>query len=126
MRCLLIVITLVLLWLPSARLLAQSSNLAKTPPMGWNSWNLLGCKASDPGVRAAADAMASNGMKDADYTYINIDDCWEGQRDAQGNIQSNERFLNMKALADYVHGKGLKLGLYSSPGQAACWGYAGS
>jgi alpha-galactosidase len=125
MKCRLIAIMLGLLWLPSG-LLAQSSNLAKTPPMGWNSWNLLGCKVSDPGVPAAADAMASSGMKDAGYTYINIDDCWEGQRDAQGNIQSNERFPNMKALADYVHGEGLKIGLYSSPGPKTCGGFEGS
>ena len=126
MRRLLIAIMLVLLCLTSARLHAQDSSLAKTPPMGWNSWNLLGCKVSDQGVRAAADAMAASGMKDAGYTYINIDDCWEGQRDAQGNIQSNERFPHMKALADYVHSKGLKIGLYSSPGPKTCGGFEGS
>lgn len=126
MRRLLVAIMLVLLCLTSTRLHAQDSNLAKTPPMGWNSWNLLGCKVSDQGVRAAADAMASSGMKDAGYTYLNIDDCWEGQRDAQGNIQSNERFPDMKALADYVHSKGLKIGLYSSPGPKTCGGFEGS
>ena len=70
--------------------------------------------------------MVSNGMKDAGYTYINIDDCWEGKRDAQGNIQSNEKFPDMKALADYVHCKGLKIGIYSSPGPKTCAGYEGS
>ncbi len=65
-------------------------------------------------------------MKDAGYTYINIDDCWQGKRDAQGNIQGNEKFPDMKALADYVHSKGLKIGIYSSPGPKTCAGYEGS
>jgi alpha-galactosidase len=81
----------------------------------------------DASVRAMADAMASNGMKDAGYVYINIDDTWEGdQRDAQGNITTNRKFPDMKALADYVHAKGLKLGIYSSPGPVTCAGYIGS
>jgi alpha-galactosidase len=71
--------------------------------------------------------MASNGMKDAGYLYINIDDTWEGdQRDTQGNITTNTKFPNMKALADYVHSKGLKLGIYSSPGPNTCAGYEGT
>ena len=70
--------------------------------------------------------MAGNGMREAGYTYINIDDCWQGKRDAQGNIQGNEKFPDMKALADYVHGKGLKIGIYSSPGPTTCAGYEGS
>jgi alpha-galactosidase len=70
--------------------------------------------------------MAQNGMKDAGYLYINIDDTWEGSRDAQGNIQPNSKFPDMKALADYVHSKGLKLGIYSSPGPKTCAGYEGS
>jgi alpha-galactosidase len=73
-----------------------------------------------------ADAMASNGMKDAGYQYINIDDTWEGGRDAQGNITTNKKFPDMKALADYVHGKGLKIGIYSSPGPNTCAGYEGT
>ena len=77
-------------------------------------------------VRGMADAMVSNGMKDAGYIYVNIDDTWEGERDAQGNIHSNKKFPDMKALADYVHGKGLKLGIYSSPGPNTCAGYEGS
>lgn len=104
----------------------QSTKVAQTPPMGWNSWNLFACKVNDQVVRAAADAMASNGMKDAGYTYINIDDCWQGQRDGQGNIQANQNFPDMKALADYVHSKGLKIGIYSSPGPKTCAGYEGS
>ena len=102
------------------------NGLAKTPPMGWNSWNKFAGRVDDATVRAMADAMASNGMKDAGYTYINIDDTWEGERDAQGNIQTNKKFPDMKALADYVHGKGLKLGIYSSPGPNTCAGYEGS
>jgi len=70
--------------------------------------------------------MASNGMKEAGYLYINIDDTWEGERDAKGNIQTNKKFPDMKALANYVHSKGLKLGIYSSPGPNTCAGYEGS
>jgi alpha-galactosidase len=102
------------------------NGLAKTPPMGWNSWNKFAGRVNDAAVRGMADAMASNGMKDAGYTYINIDDTWEGERDAQGNITSNKKFPDMKALADYVHSKGLKLGIYSSPGPNTCAGYEGS
>ncbi len=102
------------------------NGLAKTPPMGWNSWNKFHGRVDDPSVREIADAMASNGMKDAGYLYVNIDDTWEGARDAQGNIQSNTKFPNMKALSDYVHSKGLKLGIYSSPGPNTCAGYEGS
>src|SRR5579872_2380717 len=107
-------------------LTAHGQNLARTPPMGWNSWNHFACKVSDAVVRAQADAMASNGMKAAGYEYINIDDCWQGKRDANGEIQGNDRFPDMKALADYVHSKGLKLGIYSSPGSKTCGGYEGS
>ena len=99
---------------------------AATPPMGWNSWNHFAAKVDDATVRAQADAMASNGMRDAGYRYINIDDTWEGERDAQGVIHPNAKFPDMKALADYVHSKGLKLGIYSSPGPKTCAGYAGS
>ena len=105
---------------------AQTSNLAATPPMGWNSWNHFANKVTDADVRAAADALVSNGMRDAGYIYINIDDTWEAGRDAQGNIQTNSKFPDMKALADYVHSKGLKLGIYSSPGPKTCAGYEGS
>ena len=102
------------------------NGLAKTPPMGWNSWNLFAGKVDDRTVRTIADAMVTSGMRDAGYVYVNIDDTWEGVRDAQGNIQSNHKFPNMKALADYVHSKGLKLGIYSSPGPRTCAGYPGS
>jgi alpha-galactosidase len=102
------------------------NGLAKTPPMGWNSWNLFAGKIDDQTVRTMADAMVSSGMRDAGYIYVNIDDTWEGVRDAQGNLQSNHKFPDMKALADYVHSKGLKLGIYSSPGPRTCAGYPAS
>ena len=99
---------------------------ARTPPMGWNSWNKFAGKVDDAAVRGMADAMAATGMKDVGYTYINIDDTWEGPRDAQGNVTTNRKFPDMKALADYVHSKGLKIGIYSSPGPKTCAGYEGS
>jgi len=100
--------------------------LAATPPMGWNSWNHFAEKVDDATVRAQADALVSSGMRDAGYLYVNIDDTWEGERDAAGVIHPNAKFPDMKALADYVHSKGLKLGIYSSPGPKTCAGYAGS
>src|SRR5215831_10866301 len=105
---------------------AQTVKLAATPPMGWNSWNHFAKEVSDPIVRAQADAMVSSGMRDAGYVYVNVDDTWEGERDAKGFIHPNNKFPDMKALADYVHGKGLKLGIYSSPGPKTCAGYEGS
>jgi alpha-galactosidase len=105
---------------------AQNSTLARTPPMGWNSWNHFACNVSDAIVRAQADAMVGSGMKSVGYTYVLIDDCWQGTRDAAGNIHPNAKFQDMRALADYVHGKGLKIGIYSSPGPKTCAGYEGS
>ena len=102
------------------------NGLAKTPPMGWNSWNLFAGKIDDKTVRGIADSMITSGMRDAGYLYVNIDDTWEGVRDTQGNLGSNKKFPNMKALADYVHSKGLKLGIYSSPGPRTCADYPGS
>ena len=112
--------------LAPSTLFAQNSTLAATPPMGWNSWNLFAGRVNDADVRAAADAMVSSGMKDAGYIYVNIDDTWQGERDAQGNIQANSKFPDMKALADYVHSKGLKIGIYSGPGAKTCAKYEGS
>jgi alpha-galactosidase len=100
--------------------------LARTPPMGWNSWNHFHTTIDDTAVRGIADAIVASGMKNAGYVYINIDDTWEGTRDANSNIQSNSKFPDMKALSDYVHSKGLKLGIYSSPGPKTCAGYEGS
>ncbi len=105
---------------------AQDSMLARTPPMGWNSWNHFACDVSDAVVRAQAEAMVTTGMKSVGYTYILIDDCWQGTRDAAGYIRPNAKFPDMKALADYIHGKGLKIGIYSSPGPKTCGGYEGS
>jgi alpha-galactosidase len=101
-------------------------DLARTPPMGWNSWNVWGGTVTDAEVRAAADAMISAGLASHGFEYVNIDDTWEAGRDANGNIQSNTKFPNMKTLADYIHAKGLKAGLYSSPGPATCAGYTAS
>jgi alpha-galactosidase len=95
--------------------------------MGWNSWNKFAGRVDDAAVRGMADAMVSTGMKKAGYIYVNIDDTWEGaSRDAKGNITTNSKFPDMKALADYVHSKGLKIGIYSSPGPKTCAGYEGS
>lgn len=102
--------------------------LALTPPMGWNSWNKFACNVDENMIRQMADAMVSSGMKDAGYTYINIDDCWHGDRDSLGFIHPDpKRFPSgMKALADYVHSKGLKLGIYSDAGSQTCGGRPGS
>jgi alpha-galactosidase len=100
--------------------------LAATPPMGWNSWNHFAGKVTEADVKAAADALVSSGLRDKGYIYVNIDDTWQGERDAKGFIHPNSRFPDMKALAAYVHARGLKLGIYSSPGPKTCAGYAGS
>ena len=97
--------------------------IALTPPLGWNSWNCFASAVDDAKIRAAADAMVRSGLINHGWTYINIDDSWEGKRDANGFIQSNEKFPDMKALADYVHSKGLKIGIYSSPGPKTCAGF---
>jgi len=112
--------------------------IALTPPMGWNSWNCFAQEVSAEKVKRAADAMVKSGLINHGWTYINIDDFWENNRDSKdpslrgefrdkaGNIVTNSRFGDMKALADYVHGLGLKIGLYSSPGPWTCGGCAGS
>jgi alpha-galactosidase len=99
-----------------------------TPPMGWNSWNKFACDVSEKLIRETADALVSSGMKDAGYVYVNIDDCWHGERDAQGFIQPHpQRFPSgMKALGDYIHSKGLKFGIYSDAGWKTCGGKPGS
>jgi alpha-galactosidase len=100
--------------------------VALTPPMGWNSWNYFAGRVTDKDIRASADQIVSTGMKDAGYIYVNIDDTWEGKRDANGVLSTNQKFPDMKALADYVHSKGLKIGIYSGPGTKTCAGYEGS
>src|ERR1035441_8564205 len=111
---------------PMPAILGQSGPVAQTPPMGWNSWNYFAEKVDDKGVRAAADQLVASGMKDAGYVYVNIDDTWEGERDANGVLHTNSKFPDMKALADYVHSKGLKIGIYSGPGTKTCAGYPAS
>ena len=104
---------------------AQSAPALK-PPMGWNSWNHFAGRVTDADVRSAADQLVSTGMRDVGYVYVNLDDTWQGKRDEQGVLHPNDRFPDMKALADYVHSKGLKFGIYSAPGAKTCGGYEGS
>ncbi|MEO5910774.1 MAG: glycoside hydrolase family 27 protein [Pelobium sp.] len=103
-------------------------DLALTPPMGWNSWNKFACNIDEKLIREIADDIVKSGMKDAGYTYINLDDCWHGDRDSLGFIHPDPvRFPSgMKALADYVHSKGLKIGIYSDAGSQTCGGRPGS
>ena len=123
----LLALLLICLIAPAAR--AQKFDaLAKTPPMGWNSWNKFQCNVSEQLIRETADAMVSSGMQAAGYQFINVDDCWHGARDSLGFIHPDSaRFPSgMKALADYVHAKGLKLGIYSDAGSKTCGGRPGS
>ncbi|HJX71803.1 MAG TPA: glycoside hydrolase family 27 protein [Bacteroidales bacterium] len=122
-------LTIILLLIISTGLHGQKfDGLALTPPMGWNSWNHFGCNVDEKMIRETADAMVTSGMRDAGYTYVVIDDCWHGQRDSLGFIQPDpERFPSgMKALADYIHAKGLKFGIYSDAGTRTCAGRPGS
>jgi len=117
----------ILLLAPPAQ--ALDNGLALTPQMGWNDWNSFGCNVSDTLIRQTADAMVSSGMAAAGYRYVNIDDCWsQKSRNSSGDLVPDpQKFPNgMKALADYVHGKGLKLGIYSSAGLTTCAGYPAS
>ncbi len=106
---------------------AVSKGLAMTPPMGFNTWNKFGCNVSDELVRGMADAVVQSGMKDAGYQYVVIDDCWQVKRDGSANIVVDaQRFPSgMKAVADYVHSKGLKFGIYSDAGSKTCAGRPG-
>ena len=106
--------------------LAPQQVVAQTPPMGWNSWNFFAERVTDKDIRDAADQLVATGMKDAGYIYVNIDDAWQGQRDANGVLHANAKFPDMKALADYVHSKGLKIGIYSGPGPQTCARFEGS
>jgi alpha-galactosidase len=109
-----------------AHAMAPKSEVALTPPMGWNSWNYFAERVTDKNIRDSADEIVSTGMKDAGYIYVNIDDTWQGKRDENGVLHANDKFPDMKALADYVHSKGLKIGIYSGPGTKTCAGYEGS
>lgn len=92
-----------------------------TPPLGWNSWNFFAGHIDEAKIRGAADSMVNTGLIDHGWTYINMDDTWEGkQRDADGKIQSSAAFPDLKNLSDYIHGQGLKFGIYSSPGPQTC------
>jgi alpha-galactosidase len=99
--------------------------LADTPPMGWNDWYTFYCDVDEDLVKQTADAMVASGMRDAGYEYVNLDDCWAGERDADGNMTADpEKFPHgIKALADYVHARGLKLGVYTDVGTKTCAGY---
>ena len=118
----------IILLVSAVELRALDNGLAKTPPMGWNSWNKFACNVSEELIKQVADAMATNGMKDAGYQYIVIDDCWQVDRDPQGNIIADaKRFPSgIKALADYIHSKGLKFGIYSDAGTLTCQKRPGS
>jgi alpha-galactosidase len=118
--------------------------IALTPPMGWNDWYAYYVSVSDKKIREVADVFVKSGMADAGYQYVDIDDCWSNEpkiiswwqgadsgrsgppRDSQGNILPNSAFPDMKAMTDYVHSKGLKVGIYSSPGPTTCAGFTGS
>jgi alpha-galactosidase len=125
-------IAFAIILLPSATLVAQENNrvsrdLALTPPMGWNSWNKFACNVSEDMIKSMADAMVKSGMKGAGYEYVNIDDCWQVSRDANGNIVADpQRFPHgMKAVGDYIHSLGLKFGVYSDAGSKTCAGRSG-
>ena len=105
---------------------AAGSPVALTPPMGWNSWNYFAGKVTEKDIRDSADRIVATGMKDAGYVYVNIDDTWEGERDAAGVLHTNSKFPDMKALGDYIHSKGLKFGIYSGPGPKTCANFEGS
>jgi alpha-galactosidase len=112
--------------------------IALTPPLGWNSWNCFASAVNDQRVRSAADAMITSGLSQHGWAYVNIDDCWEikpgsadpilmGEpRNLDGMINTNAKFPDMRALGDYIHAKGLKMGIYSSPGPLTCAGYVAS
>ena len=117
---LIVVWLMVVIYAPSAYSL--DNGLAKTPPMGWNSWNKFDCNVSEAKVRDVARGIVDSGMKDAGYTYVVIDDCWQGPRDVDGNITADsQRFPSgIKSLSDYVHSLGLKFGIYSDAGPMTC------
>ncbi|MBI5821910.1 MAG: NPCBM/NEW2 domain-containing protein [Verrucomicrobia bacterium] len=122
--------------------IVSGDTLALTPPMGWNHWYAHYNRVTDVMMREAADVMVRTGMADAGYSYVNIDDCWMNAtpdakrtpdplrvgpfRDAAGNIIPNKYFPDMRAMTDYIHAKGLKAGIYTSPGPLTCAGYCGA
>jgi alpha-galactosidase len=118
--------------------IVAGDRIALTPPLGWNSWNCFGADVDDAKIRAAADALVSSGLADHGWSYVNIDDCWMVQPDSEdsllggaprgpdGAIRSNRKFPDMAALSAYVHDRGLRLGIYTSPGPLTCAGFTGS
>ena len=111
--------------LPAVKAL-PANGLARTPPMGFSTWNHFATEIDDRTIREIADALVATGLRDAGYVHVNIDDGWQGARDASGELRPNEKFPDMPALADYLHQRGLKLGIYTSPGPKSCAGFAGS
>ena len=107
---------------------ASDNGLAKTPPMGWNSWNKFHYDINETIIKKVADSFVSKGLKDAGYTYIVIDDAWQSGRDKNGKVLADKvKFPSgIKALADYIHSKGLKFGIYTDCGDKTCGGYEGS
>jgi alpha-galactosidase len=121
-------------WLAAAPAGAQEAAepaavpLAQTPPMGWNSWNAVGCGVNEKLITDTADRFVALGLKDLGYEYVNIDDCWDlKQRDADGRLVADPAKFpkGLKWLSDYVHERGLKLGIYGDAGTATCAGYPG-
>lgn len=110
---------------PTALFAQRFENMAPTPPMGWNSWNKFGCDVNERMLMETADMLVESGMRDAGYIYLVIDDCWHGERDSLGFIHENPDLFpsGMKALADYIHARGLKFGIYSSAGYKTCAGH---
>jgi alpha-galactosidase len=123
-----VIAAVVFLWFGRETGRALNNGLALTPPMGWNSWNKFGCKIDETIVKQIADAMVASGMRDAGYQYVVIDDCWQLDRDAKGNIIPDAKAFpsGIQALADTIHSKGLKFGIYSDAGTKTCQGRPGS
>ena len=108
------------------KIISGEHKLALTPQLGWNSWNAYDVRNNAARTRASADAMVSSGLAAKGFMYVNIDACWQNGRTASGEIKTADQFGNMKDLADYIHSKGLRFGLYSSPGPITCGGFTGS
>ena len=106
-------------------IIAGRYQLAQTPPMGWNSWNAYGCGVTENRVKSAADDLIQTGLARRGYSFVNVDDCWQGTRDRRG-LHANKKFGDMKELGDFLHARGLKFGIYSSPARTTCAGYTGS
>jgi alpha-galactosidase len=127
--CVLLLVLVALTAVVPSRASALDNGVGRTPPMGWNSWNTFACDINESLIRGMADSIVSSGMRDAGYQYVVVDDCWMNpDRDASGNLQGDPtRFPSgMKALGDYIHGKGLKFGIYQAPLDRTCAQYFGS